>query len=77
MSAVTLHRTDPARRMRRFYAMDVQPDLFGWWSFIREWGRAGQPGQVRALPFPTEREAKAALEGQRRAKERRGYRPNA
>jgi predicted DNA-binding WGR domain protein len=50
MTAVTLHRTDPARRMRRFYLLDVQPDLFGEWSFIREWGRAGQPGQVWAVP---------------------------
>jgi len=44
MTAVSLHRTDPARRMRRFYLLDVQPDLFGEWSFIREWGGAGQPG---------------------------------
>src|SRR5580704_3268499 len=57
MTAVSLHRTDPARRMRRFYLLDVQPDLFGEWSFIREWGRAGQPGQVWAVPFPTEAEA--------------------
>jgi predicted DNA-binding WGR domain protein len=29
MNAVHLHRTDPARNMRRFYRLDVQPDLFG------------------------------------------------
>jgi len=34
MTALTLHRTDPARRMRRFYLLDVQPDLFAQWSFI-------------------------------------------
>jgi predicted DNA-binding WGR domain protein len=72
MTAVTLHRTDPARRMRRYYLMDVQPDLFG---VVREWGRIGQPGQVWIVPCPTEREARAELERQRRAKERRGYRP--
>ena len=45
--------------MRRFYLLDVQPDLFGQWSFIRKWGRVGQPGQARGVPFPTEREARA------------------
>ncbi len=59
--------------MRRFYLLDVQPDLFGQWCFIREWGRMGQGGQVRAIPFPTEGEAEAALDRQRRVKERRGY----
>jgi predicted DNA-binding WGR domain protein len=73
MTAVTLHRADPARNMRRFYLLDVQPDLFGQWCFIREWGRIGQPGQVRGVPFPTEDEAHAALDRQRQAKERRGY----
>jgi hypothetical protein len=29
MSAVTLHRIDAARRMSRFYRLDVQPDLSG------------------------------------------------
>jgi predicted DNA-binding WGR domain protein len=29
MTAVTLHRIDPARNMRRFYRLDLQPDLFG------------------------------------------------
>ena len=74
MTAVTLTRTDHARRMARFYVLDVQPDLFGAWCFIREWGRIGGPGQLRHVPYPTEDEAKEALARQRRAKERRGYR---
>lgn len=74
MTALTLYRTDPSRRMRRFYRLDVQPDLFGRWSFIREWGRIGQPGEVLIRPYPTEREAQAALERQRSVKQRRGYR---
>ena len=36
MSAVILHRTDPARNMHRFYRLDVQPDLFGEWCVVRE-----------------------------------------
>jgi predicted DNA-binding WGR domain protein len=29
MNAVELRRIDPAKNMRRFYRLDVQPDLFG------------------------------------------------
>lgn len=73
MNAVTLLRVDPAKNMRRFYRLDVQPDLFGQWSFVREWGRIGRPGQVRTEPYPSTVAALAALERQRRIKERRGY----
>jgi predicted DNA-binding WGR domain protein len=50
MSGVTLHRTDPARNMWRYYRLDIQRDLFGAWCFIREWGRDGQAGQTRTVP---------------------------
>jgi predicted DNA-binding WGR domain protein len=73
MSAITLHRRDPAKNMQRYYRLDVQPDLFGAWCFIREWGREGRSGQVRQVPYPTPDEAQAALERQRGAKLRRGY----
>ncbi len=73
MSAIILHRTDPAKNMRRFYRLDVQPDLFGQWCFIREWGRIGRAGQERAIPYPTAAEAHEALAQQQRVKERRGY----
>jgi predicted DNA-binding WGR domain protein len=62
MSAVSLHRTDPARNMRRFYQLDVQPDLFGEWCVVREWGRIGQGEQMRVVPYPTMTEAQAALD---------------
>ena len=73
MSAITLHRIDSARNMHRFYRLDVQPDLFGAWCVVREWGRIGQGGQMRVVPYPTMTEAQTALEQQRRIKERRGY----
>jgi hypothetical protein len=41
MSDVTLNRIDPARNMRRFYSLDVQPDLFGGFAVVKEWGRIG------------------------------------
>ena len=61
MSAVTLHRIDAARRMSRFYRLDVQPDLFGQWCFMREWGRIGRGGQIRETPYPNPTEAQEAL----------------
>ncbi len=73
MSAITLHRHDPARNMRRFYRLDVQPDLFGQWCFIREWGRTGSSGQTRSIPYSTLTAAQQALDCQRRTKERHGY----
>jgi len=74
--AVILRRIDAGKNMARYYRRDIQPDLFGGWSFIREWGRIGRPGQVRRIPS-TPAEAIAALERQRRIKERRGYEPSA
>ena len=73
MTAITLRRTDPERNMYRYYRLDVQPDLFGNWCCIREWGRIGAAGQIRSVLYPTPIEAKAALARQRQAKERRGY----
>ncbi len=37
MTAVTLRRIDDARNMRRFYRLDVQPDLFGGALLLRQW----------------------------------------
>jgi predicted DNA-binding WGR domain protein len=58
MTAVTLTRIDHERRMAHFYVLDVQPDLFGEWCFVREWGRIGRSGQMRSVPYPTENEAR-------------------
>lgn len=73
MTAITLHRSDPEKNMHRFYRLDVQPDLFGAWCCVREWGRIGRAGQVRQVPFPTPADAQAALDKLRHAKERKGY----
>lgn len=73
MTALVLYRIDSAKRMHRFYRLDVQCDLFGQWCLMREWGRIGSTGQTRSRPFSTEPQAHAALQRQRRVKERRGY----
>jgi predicted DNA-binding WGR domain protein len=53
MIAITRFPADAARNMCRYYRLDVQPDLFGAWCFLREWGRIGQAGQTRTVPYLT------------------------
>jgi predicted DNA-binding WGR domain protein len=64
MTAITLRRIEPNRNMRRFYRLDVQPDLFGAACLVREWGRIGRAGRLiqRAYPVRTATEAGAAAE---------------
>jgi predicted DNA-binding WGR domain protein len=52
MSVLTLTRSDPAQNLHRYYRLDVHPDLFGAWCFVREWGRLGRAGQMRIVPYP-------------------------
>lgn len=68
-----LERHDPEKRMARYYAMGVVPTLFGEWALVREWGRIGSPGTVRADWFGTEEDAAAALARLAGQKARRGY----
>jgi predicted DNA-binding WGR domain protein len=53
--------------------INVQPDLFGQWCFIREWGRIGRAGQVRMIPYATETKRSTPLPGSSAFKKRRGY----
>jgi predicted DNA-binding WGR domain protein len=59
--------------MHRFYAMQVARDLFAGWAPLREWGRAGSPGQTRTMNYPDEAAAAAAMVRLERRKRRRGY----
>jgi predicted DNA-binding WGR domain protein len=49
---IHLTRIDPARNMARFYALSLAPTLFGEWLLVKEWGRIGQAGTVRAEAHP-------------------------
>jgi predicted DNA-binding WGR domain protein len=53
MTTVILHRIDPARNMARFYALDVQPDLFACILLVKAWGRIGGRGRVVHEPHAT------------------------
>jgi predicted DNA-binding WGR domain protein len=69
-------RIDPAKNIRRFWRAMVTPTLLGGWSLIREWGRIGQPGTVKASTFESEDEARRAEQRGIRKRELHGYTPN-
>ena len=73
MTAVHLRRLDPTRNMRRFYRLDVQPDLFGGVLLMKEWGRIGARGRVMAERYDNKALALDALRRQAERKRRRGY----
>lgn len=78
---LSLRRIEPALNMRRFYALALQPTLFGEVSLVRHWGRIGTRGQFLTQTFPEAAAARRAFERLARAKRARGYaeaiRPNA
>jgi len=67
MNVVHLRRIDPVRNMRRFYRLDVQPDLFGGILLVKEWGR------IMAERYDSEALAADAMQRHAERKRRRGY----
>lgn len=74
---IILERVDSSRNMSRFYALDLQPSLFGDVLLVRRWGRIGSYGQERHDWFGSEDGAAQALEELNAAKQKRGYVPAA
>ncbi len=75
MTPVHLRRIDATRNMRRFYRLDIEPDLFGGVLLLKAWGRMGTRGRVTAERHDSEAPALAALQKQAERKRRRGYIP--
>jgi predicted DNA-binding WGR domain protein len=73
MTPLHLRRADPPRNMRRFYRLDIQPDLFGRVMLLKQWGRVGTQGRMQAESYESEERALAALQRQADRKRRRGY----
>ncbi|NTE56454.1 WGR domain-containing protein [Agrobacterium tumefaciens] len=69
-----VERTDEARNMARFYAMTIEPNLFGEVCLTRRWGRIGAQGQTKLQHFAREQDAVAAFLDLLRQKRSRGYR---
>jgi predicted DNA-binding WGR domain protein len=68
-----LRRTEPAKNMARFYALSIEPSLFGELLLIRHWGRIGSHGRLMIEAFPTSDAATAALSKLADRKHKRGY----
>jgi len=67
-------RRDASRNMARFYALSIEPTLFGDVCLTRRWGRIGTRGQMKAMSFAHEEEALAQFTKIQRQKASRGYR---
>ena len=61
------------KNMARFYAMSIEPNLFGQACLTRRWGRIGTKGRMMSHHFETEQEAVLLFLDLLRQKKRRGY----
>jgi predicted DNA-binding WGR domain protein len=60
--------------MARFYAMSIEPNLFGEACLTRRWGRIGTSGQVKTHQFDKEQDAVNLFLDLLKQKRHRGYR---
>jgi len=70
---IVLHKHVPERNQHRFYALAIEPNLFGEWSLIRTWGRIGTAGRQHISWHGTKEEAEQAMQRTLKEKQRRGY----
>ncbi|CAK12274.1 WGR domain-containing protein [Rhizobium johnstonii] len=69
-----IERIDPSKNMARYYALSIEPNLFGGTSLVRSWGRIGSRGQQKIHVFDSEAKAVDLLLTLLRKKRSRGYR---
>lgn len=72
-----VERSNASRNMARYYAMSIEPNLFGDVCLLRKWGRIGSKGQMMVHHFGREEEAVELFLDLLRQKLTRGYRPRA
>jgi predicted DNA-binding WGR domain protein len=70
---VFLRRVDPACNMARFYALTLEPTLFGEVAVMRHWGRIGTRGRSKSCFLGSIEKAVDVLHRQAKRKKRRGY----
>lgn len=70
-----VERKDQTKNMARFYAMSIEPTLFGELCLIRRWGRIGSRGQTMAHHFDRDEDAVHLFLDLTRQKRARGYTP--
>ncbi len=57
----------------RFVQLQLQPDLLGGWTLLRETGQIGARSTLRREQFPDQASAMAALEAARDVQLKRGF----
>lgn len=72
---ILLRRIDPRRNMARYYALTLEPTLFGEVAVMRHWGRIGTRGRSKSCFLGPLEAAHTALHRQAARKKRRGYAP--
>lgn len=70
-----IERIDATKNMARFYALSIQPTLFGQASLLRCWGRIGCRGQQKIHMFEHEDQAVDLFLELLSEKRTKGYRP--
>jgi len=69
-----LTRIDEQANQYRYYSMRIDPDLFGRWSLVRQWGRLDTSGgTLRMDSFENEQAAIDQLAKIVKQKLKRGY----
>lgn len=66
-------RKDKTKNMARFYALSIEPTLFGTPCLTRRWGRIGYGGQTKVHHFDREEEAVSLFLALLRERRVRGY----
>ncbi len=69
-----LHRIEPGRNMARFYALWLEPTLYGDVALVRCFGRIGTRGRQMIELHGGHGSAREALQRLAASKLRRGYR---
>ena len=74
MTNTYLTKIDSNANQYRYYSLRVDPDLFGRWSLVRQWGRLDSDGGVVKMDsFESESEAMNRLVKIKKQKLKRGY----
>jgi predicted DNA-binding WGR domain protein len=66
-------RIDESRNMARYYALSIQPTLFGELAVMRSWGRIGTAGGEKSEIFSGEEQAISHFLALAVRKRKRGY----
>lgn len=70
---IHVEQIDPSRNRARFYALSIEPCLFGL-ALVRRWGRIGTRGREKIEPMDSEREAMLRFLELAALRRRHGYR---